>query len=59
MLFFVGFLTVGTMFDVGVWYLVKGLKVFDEEIELEDIAKNQEEDKMWKIESTSFSCILI
>lgn len=34
-----GFVTIGTLFDVGVWYFVKGVKIFDEEIELEDIAE--------------------
>lgn len=29
------FVTIGTLFDVGVWYFVKGLKIFDEEVEYE------------------------
>ncbi|XP_011500420.1 PREDICTED: solute carrier organic anion transporter family member 5A1 [Ceratosolen solmsi marchali] len=33
------FVTVGTLFDVGVWYYVKDVKIFDEEVELEDIAE--------------------
>ncbi|KAG5312484.1 SO2A1 protein, partial [Acromyrmex insinuator] len=33
------FVTIGTVFDVGVWYFVKDVKIFDEEIELEDIAE--------------------
>lgn len=33
------FVTIGTLFDVGVWYYVKDVKIFDEEIELEDIAE--------------------
>lgn len=36
---FAGFVTIGTIFDVGVWYFVKDVKIFDEEIELEDIAE--------------------
>lgn len=34
------FVTIGTFFDIGVWYFVKGLKIFDEEVEyeLEDLA---------------------
>lgn len=36
---FLGFVTIGTLFDVGVWYFVKGVKIFDEEIELENIAE--------------------
>lgn len=34
-----GFVTIGTVFDVGVWYFVKDVKIFDEEIELQDIAE--------------------
>ncbi|XP_046422578.1 solute carrier organic anion transporter family member 74D isoform X1 [Neodiprion pinetum] len=34
------FVTIGTIFDVGVWYFVKDVKIFDEEIELEDIAED-------------------
>ncbi|KOX72491.1 Solute carrier organic anion transporter family member 5A1 [Melipona quadrifasciata] len=33
------FVTIGTLFDVGVWYFVKDVKIFDEEIELKDIAE--------------------
>lgn len=33
------FVTIGTVFDIGVWYFVKGVKIFDEEIELEDIVE--------------------
>ncbi|CAL1679964.1 unnamed protein product [Lasius platythorax] len=33
------FVTIGTVFDIGVWYFVKGVKIFDEEIELENIAE--------------------
>ncbi|XP_066600872.1 solute carrier organic anion transporter family member 74D [Prorops nasuta] len=33
------FVTIGTLFDIGVWYYVKDVKIFDEEIELEDIAE--------------------
>ena len=33
-----GFVTIGVLFDVGVWYYVKDVKIFDEEIELEQIA---------------------
>ncbi|XP_008217820.1 solute carrier organic anion transporter family member 74D [Nasonia vitripennis] len=33
------FVTMGTLFDVGVWYYVKDVKIFDEEVELEDIAE--------------------
>ncbi|XP_022915464.1 solute carrier organic anion transporter family member 74D [Onthophagus taurus] len=30
-----GFVTIGTIFDVGVWYFVKGLKIFDDDVEFE------------------------
>ena len=33
------FVSIGTLFDVGVWYFVKDVKIFDEEIELKDIAE--------------------
>ncbi|KAK9505167.1 hypothetical protein O3M35_009278 [Rhynocoris fuscipes] len=29
--------SIGTMFDLGVWYYVKDLKIFDEEVELEGV----------------------
>jgi hypothetical protein len=29
----------GTLFDIGVWYYVKDVKIFDEEVELEVIAE--------------------
>ena len=29
-----GFVTIGTLFDVGVWYFVKNVKIFDEEVEM-------------------------
>ncbi|KAG8273909.1 hypothetical protein J6590_011455 [Homalodisca vitripennis] len=32
-----GFVTIGTVFDAGVWYYVKDLKIFDEEVEMEVI----------------------
>lgn len=38
-IFFSAFVTIGTLFDVGVWYFVKDVKIFDEEIELKDIAE--------------------
>ncbi|XP_054269028.1 solute carrier organic anion transporter family member 74D-like isoform X1 [Macrosteles quadrilineatus] len=36
-----GFVTIGTMFDFGVWYYVKHLKIFDEEVELEIAPQRQ------------------
>lgn len=41
--FFLAFVTIGTLFDVGVWYFVKDVKIFDEEIELKDIAEESGE----------------
>lgn len=32
---FLAFVTVGGIFDFGVWYYVKDLKIFDEEVELD------------------------
>lgn len=32
-----GFVALGTVFDIGVWYYVKDVKIFDEEVELENI----------------------
>lgn len=34
---FTGFVTIGTLCDVGVWYYVKNVKIFDEEVELEHV----------------------
>ncbi|XP_054269024.1 solute carrier organic anion transporter family member 74D-like isoform X3 [Macrosteles quadrilineatus] len=34
-----GFVTIGTLFDAGVWYYVKDLKIFDEEVEMEMVAQ--------------------
>ena len=45
--FFTAFVTIGTLFDVGVWYFVKDVKIFDEEIELKDIAEEPGE-TLWK-----------
>lgn len=37
------FVTIGTLFDVGVWYFVKGLEIFDRDIEyeLKDLTNNE------------------
>lgn len=37
------FVAIGTLFDFGVWYYVKDLKIFDDETELKD--KEEKEDK--------------
>lgn len=39
-IFFIGFVIIGTFFDVGVWYFVKHLKIFDDDIELSAISSN-------------------
>ncbi|XP_074101813.1 organic anion transporting polypeptide 58Dc [Cotesia typhae] len=31
------FVTIGTFFDIGVWYFVKDVKIFDDDIELNDV----------------------
>lgn len=39
------FVAIGTIFDVGVWYFVKDLKIFDEKVkdnELVDVEKEEE-----------------
>ncbi|XP_054738862.1 solute carrier organic anion transporter family member 74D-like [Anastrepha obliqua] len=38
------FIFVGTVFDCGVWYLVKNLKIFDDEIQENDKETKQEEE---------------
>jgi hypothetical protein len=37
-----GFVAIGTAFDVAVWYYAKNLKIFDEEVELQEVEKTQE-----------------
>lgn len=32
----VGFVSIGTLFDIGVWYFVKDLKIFDDDNKQED-----------------------
>lgn len=42
------FVTIGALFDVGVWYYVKDLKIFDEEVkdlEMEIVQHEEEEMK--------------
>lgn len=34
------FVAIGTVFDAGVWYFVKDMKIFDEDIKLEDMDNN-------------------
>ncbi|KAJ8878589.1 hypothetical protein PR048_019170 [Dryococelus australis] len=37
-----GFIAVGAIFDVSVWYFVKNVKIFDEEVELKDVVEGEE-----------------
>lgn len=39
------FVTIGTMFDVGVWYYVKDLKIFDDEIRETEMAVAEKEEE--------------
>lgn len=44
-LFASGFVAIGTLLDVAVWYYVKDLKIFDEKVkeeELQDVEKEEE-----------------
>ncbi|XP_008556460.1 solute carrier organic anion transporter family member 74D-like [Microplitis demolitor] len=36
------FVTIGTLFDIGVWYFVKDVKIFDDDIELDDVKEDQQ-----------------
>ena len=40
-----GFVVIGTIFDAGVWYYVKDLKIFDHEVKKEEfeLAEKEEE----------------
>lgn len=40
-----GFVTVGVIFDAGVWYYVKDLKIFDEEVKPKEIEMADKEDE--------------
>lgn len=42
MLLFTGFVAIGTVFDIAVWYYAKNLKIFDEEVELKEVEQTQE-----------------
>lgn len=41
-----GFVTVGVLFDVGVWVYVKDLKIFDEEIKCKELEMADKEDEV-------------
>lgn len=41
-----GFVTVGVLFDVGVWYYVKDLKIFDDEVKDKEIEMADKEDEV-------------
>lgn len=40
-----GFVSVGVIFDAGVWYYVKDLKIFDEEIKPKELEMADKEDE--------------
>lgn len=40
-----GFVTVGVLFDVGVWYYVKDLKIFDDEVKEKELELVEKEDE--------------
>lgn len=40
------FVLVGTLFDVGVWYYVKGLKIFDEKVKEDELAEVEKEEEL-------------
>lgn len=39
-----GLVIVGTLFDLGVWFYVKDLKIFDEELEMEGVNNEKEKE---------------
>lgn len=39
------FVFIGTIFDVGVWYFVKDLKIFDEEVKEEELQEFDREEE--------------
>lgn len=47
--YFAAFIAIGVIFDIGVWYLVKNIQIFDEEI----VPEKRVEKKMKKIQDKS------
>lgn len=45
-LFLSVFVTIGTFLDLGVWYYVKDLAIFDEEVEMDELKNSQTVDKI-------------
>ena len=41
-----GFVTMGVLFDAAVWYYVKDLKIFDEEIKMKELELADKEDEV-------------
>lgn len=41
-----GFVTVGVLFDAGVWYYVKDLKIFDDEVKNKELQMADKEDEI-------------
>lgn len=40
-----GFVSVGVIFDMGVWYYVKDLKIFDDEVKPKELEMASKEDE--------------
>lgn len=40
------FVSLGTLFDIGVWYYVKGLKIFDEKVKDDELAEVEKEEEL-------------
>lgn len=41
-----GFVTVGVIFDAAVWYCVKDLKIFDDEVKSKEIEMTEKEEEI-------------
>lgn len=41
-----GFVTIGVLFDAGVWYYVKDLKIFDDEVKNKELQIADKEDEI-------------
>lgn len=41
-----GFVSVGVLFDAGVWYYVKDLKIFDDEVKNKELQMADKEDEI-------------
>ena len=41
-----GFVTLGVIFDIAVWYCVKDLKIFDDEVKSKEIEMTEKEEEI-------------